>query len=312
MKIGYFGTPSCSSLLLEKLLQANIKISFVVTGLDQPKKRNKKILVPSEVKKIALMNQIPVFQFRKFDEVAKQKLEPFNCDIFVVYAFGILLPKFIFAIPIFQTINLHGSLLPEFRGASPVQAAILNGKSKTGITLQYITERMDEGNIILQKETPIQQDDTGKSLLKKLTLLGAVVLIDLLKQKSQIFQSKPQNHLLATYCKKITAKDKKLNFGQTNTTILNWVRAFFDSYICYTFYRGKRIKILEAKWTDLKLKTFNKPGSIQIQEKRLFVECLNQSFIELTVLQPEGKKSMKAQDFINGYKIEEGNFFGEG
>ena len=309
MKIGYFGNPKHSAYLLKRLLDENIEISFVVTNLDKAQKRNKK-KVGSFVKQLAQENNISVFQFEKFDLEAAKALREFNADLFLVYAFGKILPKFIYEIPKYKTINLHASLLPKFRGASPVQASILSNLSVTGISLQYITEKMDEGDIILQEKLSIQKDDTGNSLLEKLTELGTKSVIKLLKNQNQIFPSTPQNHSLASYCKKITSMERKISFYLPSLEVYNKIRAFFDSYICYSFLKGKRVNFLEAKLEYLELEKVNKPGSIQIYQKRIFVECMD-GFIELTKIQLEGKKPTLAKDFLNGYKVEKDSIFGE-
>ncbi|HMW04630.1 MAG TPA: methionyl-tRNA formyltransferase [Leptospiraceae bacterium] len=312
MKIGYFGTPEHSAKLLEALILEGHQILFVATNQDKPVGRDK-ALTPSPVKKKALENNIPVLQFPNIrNDAAIEKINSFDADIYVVFAYGYIIPSRIFNHPKLGTINLHGSLLPEYRGASPVQSAILEGKTVTGVTIQYILEELDAGNIISQKEIQILKEDTFGTLLEKITNVGITEVIQLLKNPTmERFPSKPQNHSDATHCRKIKPEDRKLDFREDSITLFNKIRAFNPGYICYTTFREKRLNIYSTHiLEDHSIEPLKKPGSVHlIGKKTIGVECGDSKILILESVQPENKKVMSSLDFINGNKPQTGEVF---
>lgn len=312
MKIGYFGTPEHSAKLLDALIKEGHEVLFVATNLDKPVGRDKHP-TPSPVKKLAVEKNIPVLQFPNIrNDAAIEKMNSFGADIYVVFAYGYIIPARIFNFPKLGTINLHGSLLPEYRGASPVQSAILDGKEKTGATIQYITEELDAGDIISQVKVDITREDTFGSLLAKITELGIIDVIRLLKSSNGTrFEAKPQDHGNATHCKKIKPEDRKLDFTESREHLFNKIRAFNPGYICYTNFRGKRLNVYSAKISDdTSLSTLGKPGTLHlIGKKTLGVECAHSEILILESVQPENKKVMSSLDFINGAKPQTGEMF---
>lgn len=312
MKIGYFGTPEHSAKLLDALIKEGHEVLFVATNLDKPVGRDKNP-APSPVKKLAVEKNIPVLQFPNIrNDAAIDKINSYDAEIYIVFAYGYIIPSRIFNFPRLGTINLHGSLLPEYRGASPVQSAILDGKEETGATIQYITEELDAGDIISQMKVSISREDTFGTLLEKITELGIYDVLRLLKiSDEKKFEAKPQYHKEATHCKKIKPEDRKLDFSLPAEFLFNKIRAFNPGYICYTSFRDKRLNIYSAKIsTEISIPLLNKPGTVHLITKKIIgVECGDSKILILESVQPENKKVMSSVDFINGTKPQTGEVF---
>lgn len=316
MKIGYFGNPNHSADLLARLIKEDYSISFVVTNPDQFLGR-KKILTPTPVKEIATKNYIPVLQFNSIkNETAVKEINDFNADIYIIYAYGKLIPSEIFSFPRLGSINLHGSLLPDLRGASPVQTALLNNYTKTGISLQYIVKELDAGDIIDSMEIPIELIDTTETLLQKMTTTGFYLLNNLLKKNTaKKFPATPQDNAKATHCKKLTAVDRKIDFTKNAIEIHNQIRAFNPSPYAYCSYRQKRLNIITTTYTETN-PSLDIPGTLRViavnpqselvDKKQLQVNCGDRPLI-IEILQPENKNPIKAIEFINGYRIKDGD-----
>ncbi|MBP7283272.1 MAG: methionyl-tRNA formyltransferase [Leptospiraceae bacterium] len=312
MKIGYFGTPEHSAKLLNALITEGHEVLFVVTNMDKPVGRDKG-LTSSPVKKVAIEKSIPVLQFPNIrNEEAIEKINSFGAEIYIVFAYGYIIPAGIFNHPRLGTINLHGSLLPEYRGASPVQSAILDGKKETGATLQYITEELDAGDIISQVKVPISEEDTFGTLLEKITNKGITDVLRVLHiETTAKYPAIPQDHFKATHCKKIKPEDRKLDFSQSAEILFNKIRAFNPGYICYTSFRGKRLNIYSVKiYSETLDSVWNKSGTLHLLNKKTIgVECGDSKILILESLQPENKKVMSSLDFINGAKPQTGEVF---
>ncbi len=309
MKIGYFGTPEHSAKLLRSLSQSKHEVLFAVTNMDKPQGRDRK-LNPPPVKILASELNIPVLQFSNLkEESAYSQITAFPADIYIVYAYGSIIPKPIFLHPLAKTINLHGSILPEFRGASPIQAAILKGKNETGITLQYITEELDAGDIISIQKTEIKSHDTFGSLLDKLTNLGIAEILRVLDSYSGTpFAASPQDHTRATFCKKIKVEERKLDFNLTDLEIHNRVRAFNPGNICFTSFHEKRLSIHKTSISQISVDQLS--GSIYLIDKKTFgIVCGNKKVLIMEEVQYENKKIIKGMDFINGSRLSEGDKF---
>ncbi|MCB1178640.1 MAG: methionyl-tRNA formyltransferase [Leptospiraceae bacterium] len=309
MKIAFFGTPSHSAKLLKSLIDENFQIEFVVTNPDKPSGRGKN-LHPTPVKEVAISNNIPVYQFPsiKTDEAISQ-ITAKPIDIFFVFAYGSIIPPKIFNHPKSGTINLHGSLLPEFRGASPIQSAILAGKTITGMTLQYIVEELDAGDIIVQTEIPIDEKDNFETLLEKMTISGTEEILKLLKNyKGEKFSSTPQDSSKATICRKIKPESRKLDFQENARDLFNKIRAYYPGNTCYAEFRGKRIKIISSRVEELTID--GETGAISFLDKKNWgVICGDRKILVLESLQPENKKVMSHLDFRNGMRLENGELF---
>ena len=307
MKIGFFGTPAHSAYLLKELLAAKLEIAFVVTNVDKPAGRKKTLQAPP-VKKVALENDIPVLQFPNIKSPeAIASILAIPADIHIIFAYGAIIPSKIFSSPALGAINLHGSRLPEYRGASPVQSAILAGEKHTGYTLQYIAKKMDAGDIVAQEKIAIDTEDDFASLLEKITRAGCQKLIDLLLSNPKVkFASTAQEHSKATFCHKITAEDRKLNLSKNNIEMHNQIRALNPYQAPYFYYKGKRITISKslplADNFNGQSASFYKPD-----KKTLAIVCSDNTLLSLLEVQPENKKKMPIQDFINGFQPETGD-----
>ena len=309
MKIGYFGTPEHSAKLLKSLCDNGHEISFVVTNMDKPQGRDRKLSY-SPVKMMANQWNIPVLQFPNLkDDLAFTEITSFQAEIYIVYAYGSIIPSRIFLHPPAKTINLHGSILPDFRGASPIQAAILNRKKETGITLQYITDQLDAGDIISINKLLIEEDDTFGTLLQKLTDLGTEEILKVLGAYSGVqFPAVPQDHSKASFCKKIKPEERKLDFSEQHIDLHNKVRAFNPGNICFTSYREKRLNVYKTKISDINSES--PIGSIHVLDKKTFgVVCGNKKVLIMDEIQFENKKIIKGSDFINGCRPNNGDLF---
>jgi len=309
MNIGFFGTPDIALYCLDYLLK-QYDIAFVVTNPDKPKGRSK-YPVPSPVKEKAGVLGIPCFQpLTLKDDALIQTLKDFHCDIFVVVAYGKLIPRDVFLLPPLGTINLHPSLLPKYRGAAPVQWALYNGEHEIGITVQLINEQLDAGDIVMQKTIPVDLHDTSADVYEKVIPPGAEMLaesIDCLFKGT--IAPKPQDHALATYCGKITTETAHINWEMSSLQIHNMVRAFNPKPVAWTMFREKLIKIWKTDLPDNSSeKMIGQPGTLVHTSKRLFV-CTGRGMIEVILMQPETKKPMDAIAFLNGYRLQDGERF---
>ncbi len=311
MKIGFFGTPLHAAKLLKSLYDSDHEISFVVTNIDKPFGRDKKIS-PSPVKLFSLEKNLPVLQFESIkSESAIEEILPFEADIYVVFAYGHIIPEKIFNAPRLGTINLHGSLLPEYRGASPVQAALADGKKITGISIQYVTKELDAGDLILSREIEIFESDNSETLLVRITELGIDSLLHLLNTNpSEKFLATAQDISKVSFCKKIKAEDRKLNFTESAENLWNKTRAYYPQYIPYANFRDKRINFHKLRF-DREYKSESlEIGSVHYFDKKTIgIQCGDGHFLILESIQPENKKVMSVNDFINGSKPLEGEKF---
>ncbi|MCG9874257.1 MAG: methionyl-tRNA formyltransferase [Leptospiraceae bacterium] len=306
MKIGYFGTPKHALDLLKELVGSKHEVVFLVTNPDKPKGRSREP-VPSEIKEFAISHNIPVFQPASLkDPVLQAELNSIESDLHLVYAYGSIIPEEIYKTPKLGSINIHGSLLPKYRGASPVQTSLLNGDSIGGLTIQFLAREVDSGNIILKKEFPLDINDTTGQVLDKITQEGKLALFSLLDNSSQGFTSEVQNHSLASFCKKIKPEDRILDWNKSAFENHNKIRALNPNPYAYTHFKEKRILILESyiPTDDTYLSNGSeKPGMLLLPNKKsLFVFCGDKKMIGITKVQPEGKKPMSIIDFINGNK----------
>ncbi|TGN18524.1 methionyl-tRNA formyltransferase [Leptospira idonii] len=314
VSIGFFGSPSHARDLLKTLFESGIKIDFVVTNIDKPAGR-KKELTPTPVKVFAEENSLPVIQSERLrtDAAAQEKINSYPAQIHIVYAYGSIVPEAVFLHPKYGSINLHGSLLPKFRGASPVQSFLLGGEKNTGYTIQFLAKEVDSGDIISQEEWETSSEDTTESLLSEITKKGSVRLLQLLSElEANGLKGTPQNHSLATHCKKMTAEDRPIHWERSAYEIHNRIRALYPDPLAFTEFRGKRVilnrsfyspetKAPEGEWS---------PGSFFLGEKkRLFCVCGDGNLIGIETVQPEGKKPMSGFDFFNGARVSSGERF---
>ena len=312
MKIVFMGTPDFSLQPLKKLIEAGHYVSLVLTRED--KKRNRGELSPTPVKELAQELNIPVLTpSRMKDEALLERLNSEKADFFVVVAYGKILPKEILDMPKFGCINIHASLLPEYRGAAPIQWSIIDGKKKTGITTMLMDEGLDTGDILKQYELPIADNETGGSLFEKLALLGGEAIVDTIDNFNNITPKK-QGESTTGYAKMISKSMGDIDFNKSAIEIERLIRGMNPWPSAYTNYMGKVLKIWEAKVSENiselpNTKLNENYGKIYSFNNRIFIIC-NSSVLEVMSLQLEGKKKMSAKDFLLGREIEQGYVLG--
>ena len=313
MKIVFMGTPDFSLQPLKSLVEAGHDVSLVLTRED--KKRNRGELSPTPVKELAQELNIPVITPSKMkDEALIERLKSENADFFVVVAYGKILPREILDIPRLGCINIHASLLPEYRGAAPIQWSIIDGKKKTGISTMLMDEGLDTGDILKQYELPIADDETGGSLFDKLAILGGEAIADTIANFKSITPT-PQGEATTEYAKMISKQMGEIDFNKSATEIERLIRGMNPWPSAYTKYEGKVLKIWEAKVSEniSELPNINLSenyGKIYSINKDIFIIC-NNSVLKVLSLQLEGKKRMSAKDFLLGREIKQGYVLGK-
>ena len=313
MKIVFMGTPDFSLKPLKSLVKAGHDVSLVLTRED--KKRNRGELSPTPVKELAQELNIPVLTPSKMkDEALIERLKSENADFFVVVAYGKILPKEILDIPRLGCINIHASLLPEYRGAAPIQWSIIDGKKKTGITTMLMDEGLDTGDILKQYELLIADDETGGTLFDKLAILGGEAIVDTIANFESITPT-PQGEATTEYAKMISKQMGEIDFNKSGTEIERLIRGMNPWPSAYTKYEGKVLKIWEAKVSEniSELPNINLSenyGKIYSFNKDIFIIC-NNSVLKVLSLQLEGKKRMSAKDFLLGREIKQGYVLGK-
>lgn len=299
IKTIFFGTPDFAVPILNSLIKETNLIAIVT----QPDKKigRKQIFLPSPIKKIAIKNDIKFFQPQKLkEEKIIKKIKELDPDLIIVAAYGKIIPKEILDIPKFKCINIHASLLPKYRGASPIQTAILNSEKETGITLILMNEKMDKGAIIAKVIEKIYNNDTSETLHNRLSQLGAKLLINTLpKYLAKKIIPKPQDHNLATYTKIIKKENGKINWHENALKIDQQIRAYTPWPSAFTFIDQQRFKILKAK-AILKetKKTF---GSIFVENNKIAIAC-QKSYLLINKWQPESKKPINTKDYLHGHQ----------
>ena len=296
-----FGIPSFKSIL-----DSGYDVPAVVTVPDKQKGRGLKVQ-QSDVKKFALENNIEVLQPESLkDESFVQALKSLNPDLFVIIAFRIL-PREIFKIPRLGSINLHASLLPKYRGAAPINRAIINGEKVSGLTTFFLDDKVDTGNIILQKEITIDINETFGDVYYRMSEAGSPLLLETIEKiKAGNMNLLPQDESLSTKAPKIFRNDCVINWNDSAYSIHNFIRGLSPVPGAYTTHSGKIYKILKSALTELKSSC---PGELTTVDKKLYVGTSDFN-IEILLLQPEGKKPMPASDFINGMNKTEAIIFG--
>lgn len=310
MKIYFFGTPKFAIPSLKTLFNsADFSIQAVVTQPDKP--GNRKVLTPPPVKIAAQELGLKVLQPEKIDEKLIEKIKKDSPDAIIVIAYGGLIPKELLEIPKYGCINVHPSLLPKYRGASPIQEALLNGDKETGISIMEVDEKLDHGPVYLVKRIEIDDKDTFKTLSEKLAIASAILLLLALKDIEEgNLPPIPQPDSKATFCRKIAKEDGLINWERSSKEILNQIRALNPWPSTYTVIEGKKLKILEAtKFEAIEGKTSQKkkPGSIEILDKNTFGFYAKDGLIIPSKVQIEGKSQTTAKEFLNGHRKALGN-----
>ncbi len=316
------GTPDFSAGILESIISAGYEVVLAVTQPDRPKGRGGKVSM-SPVKVCAVKHGIEVYQpgSVKNDEGIK-KLSEAGADVFVVAAFGQILSKEILEIPEYGCINVHASLLPEYRGASPIQQAILDGKEYTGVTIMQMDEGLDTGDILYVKEVDITKDETGESLFDKLEECGRELIVEALDriEKGDVCPVK-QDESKATYAKILKKQMGEIDWDSSAVKIERLIRGFTPWPGTYTYLNGKLLKILGAAVAseeevdrecrrDAAAKEPVGAGCIAGVSKDSIYVAAGEDYLRITKLQIEGKKKMDSRDFLLGVKLETGEKLG--
>lgn len=304
MRIVYLGTPDFAVKPLIKLIENNYEVVAVITNKDKPVGR-KQILTPPPVKQVALENGVNVLQYDKIRIEGVDDLKALRPDLLITCAFGQILSKEIIDIAPYGVINIHASLLPKYRGASPIHYAILNGETKTGITIMKTDEGIDTGDIIYQEELEIGENETCGSLFERLSTLGAETLIKTLPSildKSTKFIE--QDDSQATFTKIIKKEMAKIDWQNNAQDIVNQVRAFNPAPVAFASYLDMPFKIFEAKECNLT----GEAGVVLKSDDNLVIGCKDKS-ISLLKVQKAGGKPMEIKEFLRGNKIAVGEEF---
>ena len=307
MKIIFMGTPDFAAASLEALIDSRHEIQAVVTQPDKPKGR-KGELTPSPVKVIAKREGIKVYQPLKVrDEEFVKTLRAYNPDVMVVVAFGQIIPLSILKMPKYGCVNIHGSLLPKYRGAAPIQWAVLDGEKETGITTILMDEGIDTGDILLKKTIKIDADETSGSLFDKLMALGAKTILETLDEleKGSLTSTK-QGESPTAYAKMLTKAMGLIDFTKSAKELDCFVRGMDPWPSAYTLLAGKTLKL----WKVRVVEGDGKAGSVIGIDKESFTIACGEGAIEVLEVQLEGKKRMSAGDFLKGSTLNIGQELG--
>ena len=305
MRIIFMGTPDFSVGTLEALVEAGHDVVLAVTQPDKPKGRGGKMQF-TPVKETAMKYDIPVFQPKKVRETeCIEELRKYNADVMVVVAFGQILPKEILEMTPYGCINVHASLLPKYRGAAPIQWAVINGEEVSGVTTMQMDEGLDTGDMIMKTEIVLDEKETGGSLFDKLSDAGAKLCVETLKvleEKTATWE--PQGETTTAYARMLDKNLGNIKWEDTAVNIERLIRGLNPWPSAYTDWNGKVMKIWEADVVDKD--SSEVPGTIVKVEKDGFHVQTGKGQIKVTALQIPGKKRMEADAFLRGYQIEEG------
>ena len=313
MLLVFCGTPNFAVPTLEKLVQAGHSVPLVVTQPDRPRGRGMELSV-SPVKNAALRLGIAVVQPAAIKNNAefRDQLSAIRPDAIIVVGYGRIIPQWMIDLPRSGNVNLHASLLPKYRGAAPIQWAIANGESVTGVTTMRIDAGLDTGDILMQREIPIAADDTAETLGPKLAAIGADLMIETLRglESGQVPPT-PQDHSQATLAPILKKEDGRMDFARSAKDLFNRLRGFQPWPGAFTTFKSKTLQVHRAQPVQRTVKTT--PGEIAVEGTRLFVGCglHADTTLELLEVQLEGKRRMAAQEFINGYRPKSGDRLGQ-
>ena len=306
MKIIFMGTPDFSVGTLEALVEAGHEVVLAVTQPDKPKGRGKEMQF-TPVKECALAHNIPVYQPKKIREPeCIEELKKYQADVCVVVAFGQILPKEILEMTPYGCINVHASLLPKYRGAAPIQWAVIDGEKESGVTTMMMDVGLDTGDMLEQKAIPLDEKETGGSLFDKLSALGGSMILSTLKGlEDGTITRTPQGESETSYAKMLTKEMGHIDWTKDAASIERLVRGLNPWPSAYTSYAGKTMKIWAADVADLPGE--RTPGKIHVTKNQLFVET-GDGVLDVKELQLEGKKRMDTASFLRGFQMEDGSF----
>lgn len=310
MNIVFMGTPAFAVPSLRMLLKEGYNVVAVVTQPDRPQGR-KKVLTPTPVKEVALEFGLPVLQPQRMrSPEAVEQLAVYKPDLIVTAAYGQILPKAVLDMPQFGCVNIHGSLLPKYRGGAPIQRSIINGESITGITLMYMAEGLDTGDMISQIGVPIEDYDTSGSMFEKLSEVGASLLQRELPQLLEGHVTPiPQNDEESTYAPNLKREDEKIDWNRSSRDIYNQIRGLVPFSGAFTIWEDEVFKVWEALLpteSPVECTSSAVPGTVlQLSSEFIEVATANGS-LRLTKVQPSGKKVLEADSFLRGTNMAKG------
>lgn len=307
MRVIYLGTPEFSVPPLKALLECeNVEVVAVVCNRDKPVGR-KRVLTAPPVKAFAESAGIPVYQYDKIKNEGVDDIKNLAPDLMVTCAFGQILSKEIIDIPRLGVINVHASLLPKYRGASPINYAILNGEKETGVTIMKTDVGIDTGDVMFCVKTSIEKNETAGELFNRLSLIGADALkTAIAKIIDGTAKFTPQDNSVATYTKIIKKDDALIDFSKSAEEIVNLVRAFNPAPVAFTYYNGEPFKVFEAEVRPEN----GEAGKVLFAKDRLVVAA-GKGCVELIKVQKAGGKPLSAEEFLRGNKIAVGETFGK-
>ena len=302
MRVVFMGTPDIAATCLKKIIEDGMDVVAVYTQPDRPKGRGMKMVFPP-VKEVAIAQGLPVFQPEHFreDETVEQ-LRALQPDVLAVVAYGRILPQRVLDIPKLGCINIHASLLPQYRGSAPYQWAVLDGLAETGVSAQYMAAKMDAGDVIGVAKTPIGENETAGQLLDRLAVLGADLLRDTLRQvESGTAVATKQDEAAVTYAPMLDKSMCPIDFTKSARQIHNQVRGLHPWPVATMELKGQRFKVHETRVLDRS----GKPGEILELNKQGLVIACGDGAIEIRQLQAEGGKRMAAPDYFRGHPLED-------
>jgi len=304
----FCGTPAFAVPTLEKLVDAGFTMNLVVTQPDKPRGRGMQVTW-SPVKHRALELGLPILQPDKIksNDEFRTRLSALKPQAIIVVGYGRLIPQWMIDLPPLGNLNLHASLLPKYRGAAPIQWAIANGETQTGVTTMRIDIGLDTGDILLQKEISIVPLDTAETLAPRLAAVGADLMVETLRGlQARTIHPRPQDHAKATMAPILKKEDGQIDFRRPAAEILNRLRGFQPWPGAFTTLRGKNLQV----WNAVSLQRALPVGELLVEADRLFVGCGTGTVLELLEVQPEGKKRMPARDFVHGFRPRTGGRLG--
>ncbi|MCX4192478.1 methionyl-tRNA formyltransferase [Methylophaga sp. OBS1] len=309
MRILFAGTPDFAAECLKALLNSEHEICAVYTQPDRPAGRGRK-LTPSPVKQLALEHKLPVEQPLNFkSEDSLQTLAGYEADLMIVVAYGLLLPQKVLDTPKLGCINVHASLLPRWRGAAPIQRAILAGDTESGVGIMKMEAGLDTGPVLLEARCPINESDTAQDLHDRLAALGAETLLQSLDNiESRLKQAQPQDESLSTYARKLDKQEALIDWQRPAAELLRQINAFNPWPVAQTQWQGDTMRIWRAQLGD-RLRS-GQPGEIIAVSKQGLDVQTTDGILRITQLQLPGKRAMQVQDFLNANTIDVGDVLG--
>lgn len=294
----FIGTPQIAADCLQALIDVNANIVAVITRSDKPSGRNNKIIY-SPVKELALKNNLKLFQPEHLSDIYEE-FKSMNIDLIFTCAYGKIIPNSILELPKYKSVNVHPSLLPKYRGASPIQSALINGENKTGVSFIYVTDKLDAGDILFQEEIKIDASDNYLSLYDKLSQLSVKMIknnFDKLFNPSNVIK---QDDTKAIFCRTISHEDEKIDWTKDAFSINNLLRGLYDKPAAFTTYENLNVKIYKSEVVE---QTTTSPGKIVMIDKQGILVETGKNCLLLKEIQLPGKKRMQVSQLINGNHI---------